>query len=109
MSQAQNGASLGVGMAHDHDHMAEMLDLDAVVLHDYHRDVITWAGSLVSEHPHIVDLGAGSGTGTLSLARHLTDAELIAVDMDARTCSPTCVIEPPRPASATGSVRCKPT
>jgi SAM-dependent methyltransferase len=75
-------------MAHDrhhhpqHDDMAEMLDLDAAVLHDYHRDVIAWAGSLVAERPRIVDLGSGSGTGTLSLARHLTDAELIAVDRD---------------------------
>jgi ubiquinone/menaquinone biosynthesis C-methylase UbiE len=70
-------------MAHDHhDTMAEMLDLDAAVLHDYHREVITWAGSLVSPGPRIVDVGAGSGTGTLALARQLTDAELIAVDVD---------------------------
>jgi SAM-dependent methyltransferase len=78
-------------MAHDHgnhDHMAEMLDLDADVLRDYHREVITWAGSLVGDRPatagrpHIVDLGAGSGTATLALARHLPHAELTAVDMD---------------------------
>ncbi len=65
-----------------HDHMAEMLDLDAEVLHDYHREVITWAGSLLPARPRIVDLGAGSGTGTLGLARHLPDADLTAVDMD---------------------------
>lgn len=67
---------------HDHDHLAEMLDLDAEVLQDYHREVITWAGSLAPARPHIVDLGAGSGTGTLSLARHLPDADLTAVDLD---------------------------
>lgn len=69
------------GMAHDH--MAEMLDLDADVLHDYHRDVIAWAGSLVPDRPRILDLGAGTGTGTLALARHLPGAYLTAVDVDA--------------------------
>jgi SAM-dependent methyltransferase len=59
-----------------------MLDLDAEVLHDYFREVIGWAGSLVPEQPRIVDLGAGTGTGTLALARHLPDARLTAVDMD---------------------------
>jgi SAM-dependent methyltransferase len=65
-----------------HDHMAEMLDLDADVLHDFHRDVISWAGSLAPDRPHIVDLGAGSGTGTLALARHLPDAQVTALDKD---------------------------
>jgi SAM-dependent methyltransferase len=65
-----------------HDHMAEMLDLDADVLHDFHHDVITWAGSLAPDRPHIVDLGAGSGTGTLALARHLPDARVTALDKD---------------------------
>ena len=65
-----------------HSHLAEMLDLDAEVLHDYHRELITWVGSLVPDRPRIVDLGAGSGTGTLSLARHLPQAEITAVDLD---------------------------
>ncbi|MCO1660592.1 class I SAM-dependent methyltransferase [Pseudonocardia humida] len=65
-----------------HDHMAEMLDLDADVLHDFHRDVINWAGSLAPDRPRIVDLGAGSGTGTLALARHLPDARVTALDKD---------------------------
>ncbi len=65
-----------------HSHLAEMLDLDAEVLHDYHRDLITWVGSLVGDRPRVVDLGAGSGTGTLSLARHLPQAEITAVDLD---------------------------
>lgn len=58
-----------------------MLDLDAEVLHDFHHEVITWVGSLLPDRPRIVDLGAGSGTGTLSLARHLPTAEVIAVDL----------------------------
>jgi SAM-dependent methyltransferase len=77
-------------MAHEHGHhqqhhgdgLAQMLDLDAEVLHDYYREVIGWAGSLVPENPRIVDLGAGTGTGTIALARHLPGAALTAVDVD---------------------------
>jgi SAM-dependent methyltransferase len=75
--------------AHDHSahhhsdtHMAEMLDLDADVLSDHHAEVIAWAGTLVPEGARIVDLGAGTGTGTLALAKHLPGAEVTAVDMD---------------------------
>ncbi|GAA2657637.1 class I SAM-dependent methyltransferase [Paractinoplanes durhamensis] len=64
-----------------HDHLIEMLDLDAEVLHDYHRDLIAWAGREAADHPRIVDLGAGSGTGSLSLARELPDAQVTAVDV----------------------------
>jgi SAM-dependent methyltransferase len=78
-------------MAHDHhsendiaseNDMAEMLDLDAEVLRDHHEEVIAWAGTLVPDRSRIVDLGAGTGTGTLALARHLPGAEVTAVDMD---------------------------
>ncbi|MFI5896286.1 class I SAM-dependent methyltransferase [Actinoplanes sp. NPDC051513] len=65
-----------------HQHMTEMLDLDAEVLHEFHREVISWAGALVPAKARIVDLGAGTGTGTLALARHLPEAEIIAVDVD---------------------------
>ncbi|GAA2900583.1 hypothetical protein Acy02nite_85430 [Actinoplanes cyaneus] len=58
-----------------------MLDLDAEVLQDYYREVIGWAGSLVPADPVIVDLGAGTGTGTIALARHLPGATLTAVDV----------------------------
>ncbi|GIE88512.1 class I SAM-dependent methyltransferase [Actinoplanes regularis] len=78
------------GHGHDHGHghqqhgngMAQMLDLDAEVLRDYYSEVIGWAGSLVPDSPHIIDLGAGTGTGTIALARHLPAASLTAVDMD---------------------------
>jgi SAM-dependent methyltransferase len=69
-------------MAHSEHPMAEMLDLDADVLGDHHNEVIAWAGTLVPERSRIVDLGAGTGVGTLSLARHLPGAEVTAVDMD---------------------------
>jgi len=64
-----------------HDHMIEMLDLDAEVLHDYHHEVIAWVGREASERPRVVDLGAGSGTGTLALARELPGSEVTAVDV----------------------------
>jgi SAM-dependent methyltransferase len=59
-----------------------MLDLDAEVLHEYHREVITWVGSLVTDRPRIVDLGAGTGAGSIALARHLPAAQITAIDMD---------------------------
>src|ERR687889_209116 len=64
------------------EHLAQMLDLDAEVLHEYFSEVIGWAGSLVPDQPRVVDLGAGTGTGTIALARHLPGAELTAVDVD---------------------------
>ncbi|MCA2213932.1 class I SAM-dependent methyltransferase [Jidongwangia harbinensis] len=64
-----------------HSHLAEMLDLDAEVLQEYHRDVLSWVGSLTPARPRIVDLGAGTGTGTLALIRQLPDAEVVAVDV----------------------------
>lgn len=85
MSLAQDIGTVA-GMTHSHtdmahSHLGEMLDLDAEVLHEYHRDVITWVGSLTPERPHIIDLGAGTGTGALALARQLPDAEVVAVDV----------------------------
>lgn len=65
-----------------HQHLADLLDLDIDVLEDYHREVIGWAGSLAPGRSRIVDLGAGSGAGTLSLARLLPEAEVTAVDVD---------------------------
>jgi SAM-dependent methyltransferase len=63
-----------------HSHLAELLDLDAEVLHEYHRDLITWVSSLTPDRPLIIDLGAGTGTGALALARQLPDAQVVAVD-----------------------------
>ncbi|GAA2532426.1 class I SAM-dependent methyltransferase [Pilimelia columellifera subsp. columellifera] len=60
-----------------------MLDLDADVLHEFHREMVTWVGSLTPDRPRIVDLGAGTGAGALALARHLPHAEVVAVDVSA--------------------------
>ncbi|MCY1138568.1 class I SAM-dependent methyltransferase [Actinoplanes sp. Pm04-4] len=65
-----------------HNHMIEMLDLDAEVLHDYHSEVIAWVGREAAGQPRIADLGAGSGTGSLALARELPGARVTALDVD---------------------------
>jgi SAM-dependent methyltransferase len=64
-----------------HDHLIEMLDLDAEVLRDYYGDVIGWVRGEAPARPRIADLGAGSGTGSLALARALPTATVTAVDV----------------------------
>ncbi len=63
--------------------MAELLDLDAEVLHSYLSEVIDWVHQLAAGQPRhrILDLGSGTGTGALALARRFADAEVIAVDI----------------------------
>lgn len=78
MPEAQD---LGTVNGMPHSPLAEMLDLDADVLHQYHRDLITWVSSLIPDRPLIIDLGAGTGTGALALARQLPDAQVVAVDV----------------------------
>jgi SAM-dependent methyltransferase len=69
----------------EHPDLADMLDLDADVLHQHHHDVIAWAASMitgpVAGRPRIIDLGAGTGTAALALARQRPDAQVIAVDV----------------------------
>lgn len=72
-----------------HDHLIEMLDLDAEVLHEYFRDLISWVGREAVDRPRIIDLGAGSGTGSLALARGLSGSTVTAVDV-----SPEMLFEP---------------
>ncbi len=64
-----------------HDHLIELLDLDTEVLHEYFRDLISWVGREAVDRPHVVDLGAGSGTGSLALARELPGSTITAVDV----------------------------
>ncbi len=45
------------------------------------REVITWVVSVLPDRPRIVDLGAGTGTGALALARRLPGAQVVAVDV----------------------------
>jgi SAM-dependent methyltransferase len=65
--------------SHAHSHLGELLDLDAAVLHEYHHDVTSWVASHTAGRS-VVDLGAGTGVGTLALARALPGASVVAVD-----------------------------
>jgi SAM-dependent methyltransferase len=61
--------------------LSETLDLDAEVLHDYLARVTSWVHSLApASCKRIVDIGAGTGSGCLALARLFEDAEVVAVD-----------------------------
>jgi SAM-dependent methyltransferase len=64
--------------------MAELLDLDAEVLHSYLSEVTACIDALAAEPPHrILDLGSGTGTGALALVRRFPGADIIAVDKSA--------------------------
>ena len=65
--------------------MAELLDLDAEVLHSHLSDVTGWLqGQAAGLHPRqILDLGSGTGTGTFALLQRFEDADVMAVDTSA--------------------------
>src|ERR1035438_7184265 len=76
---------------HQHQHaggadesaMAELLDLDAEVLHSYLTDVTAWIRELAADPPprRILDLGSGTGTGTFALLERFERADAIALDV----------------------------
>jgi len=65
--------------------LAELLDLDAVVLHSYLSEVTGRVHDLASGRPvrRILDLGCGTGNGALALVRRFPGADVIAVDQSA--------------------------
>ncbi|WP_113717941.1 methyltransferase [Arthrobacter dokdonensis] len=68
---------------HTHQHDAglpALLDLDAQVLGDYLDGAAAWSAGLVHRAGTIVDIGSGTGAGTVALARRFPAAELLAVD-----------------------------
>ena len=76
------------GAAHSDDHdnagLIELLDLDAEVLTDYLVEVTSWVRSLAPASCElVVDIGAGTGTGSLALARLFPEAEIVALDSSA--------------------------
>ena len=71
---AQHGHGHGAG-----DAQAEVLDLDAEVLADQLASIVDRL-PLRTPPAEIVDLGAGTGTGTLALLRRFPDAHVTAVD-----------------------------
>jgi SAM-dependent methyltransferase len=76
---------------HEHEHdpghevdLADMLDLDAELFGSYLDDMTAWADKHAREVPHrIVDLGAGTGTGSFALAKRFSQAEIVAIDSSA--------------------------
>jgi SAM-dependent methyltransferase len=69
---------------HDEAGLAELLDLDAEVLGPYLEELTGWAAQHGPDRPRtVVDMGAGTGTGTMALARRFPAAEVIAIDSSA--------------------------
>ncbi len=61
--------------------LAELLELDAQVLHSYLTDLTGWLAACADRAPaRILDLGSGPGTGTLALVRRFPGASVTAVD-----------------------------
>lgn len=69
--------------AHDDGSIAEILDLDAVVLQGTLADITDWVGERAPGPQRILDVGAGSGTGTIALAERFPGARLLAADHSA--------------------------
>jgi SAM-dependent methyltransferase len=63
--------------------MAELLDLDAEVLHSHVSDLTAWIRELAADPPprRILDLGSGTGAGAFALLQRFEGAEVIAMDI----------------------------
>jgi ubiquinone/menaquinone biosynthesis C-methylase UbiE len=70
----------------DESAMAELLDLDAEVLHSYLSEVTAWIQELTADlRPRrILDLGSGTGTGAFALLQRFEGADAIALDVSAQ-------------------------
>ncbi|MEV7342920.1 class I SAM-dependent methyltransferase [Streptomyces sp. NPDC093544] len=67
---------------HDADDQVEILDLDAEVLAEHIASITAWLPIETSPR-RIVDLGCGTGAGTLALLERFPEAEVTAVDLSA--------------------------
>jgi SAM-dependent methyltransferase len=63
--------------------MAELLDLDAEVLHAYLSEVTAWIHEIAADQPsrRILDLGSGTGTGTFALLERFERADAVTLDI----------------------------
>ncbi|AJT43131.1 class I SAM-dependent methyltransferase [Psychromicrobium lacuslunae] len=77
--------------AHTHQHgsIADLLDLDSAVLHRELTATLDWLQDRNGQLPprKILDLGAGTGNGTIALAERFPAAELLAIDFSAELLS----------------------
>ncbi|MFE4990860.1 class I SAM-dependent methyltransferase [Streptomyces mirabilis] len=71
---------------HEHEHdtgdQVEILDLDAEVLAEHLASITAWL-PIGTDPRRIVDLGCGTGAGTLALLERFPEAQLAAVDLSA--------------------------
>ncbi|MBD8043555.1 methyltransferase domain-containing protein [Arthrobacter sp. Sa2BUA2] len=79
----QQGHQFSGHSSHQHDDesgLAEVLDLDALLLRDHLQEIFEWTAAHQPNPATILDLGAGTGTGTLGLTRTFPAAQVTAVD-----------------------------
>src|SRR5579871_3011610 len=64
--------------------MTDLLELDGEVLHDYWSAALDWVRDAAAAGTvrRLLDLGAGTGTGAVGLARRFPGAEVVAVDVE---------------------------
>ncbi|WP_405750893.1 methyltransferase domain-containing protein [Streptomyces sp. NBC_00144] len=77
-----HGAHPAHAPEHDTDGQAELLDLDAEVLAEHTASITAWL-PVAADPRHIVDLGCGTGAGTLALLKRFPQAVVTAVDTSA--------------------------
>ena len=71
------------GGAADGPALDPLLDLDAAVLREYWSAALAWVRQAADRGPRhrLLDLGAGTGTGSIGLAQRFAGAEVIAIDV----------------------------
>jgi SAM-dependent methyltransferase len=75
---------------HGHDHpqralLPRLLDLDAEVHAQMRADAVDRGTDMVGgggTPPRVLDVGAGTGTGSVALAERFTSADVVAIDVD---------------------------
>lgn len=80
-------------MTHSHPDTGtycELLDLAGDALRSYWAEVTVWLRHSATFARHIVDLGAGTGTGAIALAQRFGAAEITAVDTSAELLHRAC-------------------
>jgi trans-aconitate methyltransferase len=70
-------------MTHDHAiDLDELLELDGIALRDYLAELVDWVSRQAPDASRVLDLGAGTGTGTVALAQRF--GTVVALDSSAQ-------------------------